>query len=123
MGARIARITVSVSDLSASLDLYQGVLGLKSGFSDETMVMLSDSESVEVLLHVRKPDASDAGVAASFGVDDVDASTAAAVVAGATVIDPPEDQSWGERQSVLRDADGHVFCLISPLPEEEPDLL
>ena len=42
-----------------------------------------------------------------------DAVTAAAEKAGATVLDPPADQPWGERQAVLTDPDGHVFCLVS----------
>ena len=48
-------------------------------------------------------------------VDDVDAVTARAVEAGATVLDAPGDQPWGERQSVLADLDGHVVCLVAPL--------
>ena len=40
----------------------------------------------------------------------------AAVAAGATLLDAPQDQSWGERQAVLLDPDGHVLCLVAPLP-------
>ena len=37
------------------------------------------------------------------------------MLAGADVLDPPDDQPWGERQSVLTDPDGHVVCLVKPL--------
>ena len=58
---------------------------------------------------------SEAGVALSFAVDDVDALTDAAVSAGCGVLDAPADQPWGERQSVLTDPDGHVVCLVARL--------
>ncbi|HEX3679200.1 MAG TPA: VOC family protein [Galbitalea sp.] len=73
------------------------------------------TDGIELLLHERPPTPSDAGVAISFGVDDVDASTAAAVAARASIIKEPADQPWGERQSVLHDVDGHVFCLVAPV--------
>ena len=79
------------------------------------MAMLVTSDGIELQLHERPPTPSDAGVAISFGVDDVDAMTVAAVAAGASVIKGPQDEPWGERQSVMRDADGHVFCLVAPL--------
>ncbi|WP_232234601.1 glyoxalase/bleomycin resistance/extradiol dioxygenase family protein [Actinoplanes sp. N902-109] len=47
-------------------------------------------------------------------MSDVDDAARAVVAAGATVIDPPAEQPWGERQAVLTDPDGHVICLVSP---------
>jgi uncharacterized glyoxalase superfamily protein PhnB len=78
------------------------------------MAMLATSDGIELQLHERPPTPGDAGVAISFGVDDVDAVTMAAVEAGASIIKEPADQPWGERQSVLHDVDGHVFCLVAP---------
>jgi uncharacterized glyoxalase superfamily protein PhnB len=49
-------------------------------------------------------------------VDDVDGLTARAAELGCMILDQPADQPWGERQSVLTDPDGHVICLVSPLP-------
>jgi len=77
--------------------------------------MFVTNDGIELQLHERPPTPGDAGVAISFGVDDVDAVTIAAVAAGASVIKEPADQPWGERQSVLHDPDGHVFCLAAPL--------
>ena len=115
MTAAVSRFTISVAELDRSLPLYENALGLTRRYALPGMVMLATSNDVEVLLHERPPTPGDASVAPSFRVDDVDAATADALLAGATVIDEPADQAWGERQSVLHDVDGHVICLVSPL--------
>jgi predicted enzyme related to lactoylglutathione lyase len=111
----ITRITISVADLARGRALYETALGIPLKYERPGMAMLATSDSVEVQLHERTPTPGDAGVAVSFGVADVDATTAAATRAGAVVVKEPGDQPWGERQSVLRDADGHIFCLVSPI--------
>ena len=118
MTARIARITVSVADLAVALPFYRDALGLAPLYDLPGMAMLRGSDGVEVQLHERPPTPGDAGVAVSFGVEDVDAATLAAVAAGASVLKQPADQPWGERQSVLHDPDGHVVCLVAPLVRE-----
>jgi predicted enzyme related to lactoylglutathione lyase len=124
MTVHLARVTISVTDLDDALDLYAGVLGLTVRYREPDLAMLAtDEPAVDVLLHRRRAQPAEFGVAPTFAVDDVDGTAAAAVVAGATVIDAPEDQSWGERQAVLRDADGNVFCVVSPIPDEPPQLL
>jgi len=113
----LARIIISVSDLDRSLTLYRDVLGLTTSLLTPPVARLTDG-SVEIMLHERMPTAGDAGIAPSFAVGDVDAATGAAVAAGATVLDPPADQPWGERQSVLRDPDSHVICLVTATNEQ-----
>ncbi|WIM93853.1 VOC family protein [Actinoplanes oblitus] len=110
----LQRLIVSVADLARSRALYQEVFGLaeKSAFGD-LVTLTVPGTTTELMLHRRPPTSGLAGVAISFRVDDVDAVTAAAEKAGATVIDAPEDQPWGERQAVLTDPDGHVLCLVS----------
>jgi catechol 2,3-dioxygenase-like lactoylglutathione lyase family enzyme len=108
----VRRIIVSVADLDRALALYRDALGLAEKWRAGDVVALGDPE---VLLHRRPPTPGLAGVAAGYLVDDVDAVTAAAEKAGATVIDEPADQPWGERQAVLTDPDGHVFCLVRPV--------
>lgn len=120
MGTRIARLTISVEQLPRALALYEGVIGLTRRYDVDGLVMLATNNepvgsAVEVLLHERMPTSGDSGIAPSFVVADVDAATEAAVEAGATVVDEPADQEWGERQSVIRDADGHILCLVAPL--------
>ena len=113
----VIRITISVADLAKSRVLYETALGIPLKYEFPGMAMLVTSDGVEVQLHERPPTPGDAGVAVSFGVEDVDAATVRAVAAGASVVKEPADQAWGERQSVLRDVDGHVLCLVAALQE------
>jgi uncharacterized protein YndB with AHSA1/START domain/catechol 2,3-dioxygenase-like lactoylglutathione lyase family enzyme len=110
----VRRIIVSVSSLERSLALYRDVLGLTERWRRGEVVMLAaPGNGPEVMLHERPPTAGPAGVAVSYLVADVDAVTAQAEKAGATVVDAPADQPWGERQAVLTDPDGHIFCLVA----------
>jgi predicted enzyme related to lactoylglutathione lyase len=115
VNSAISRITVSVTNLAQARALYQLTLGIPLKYEMPGMAMLVTSDGIELQLHERAPTPGDAGVAISFGVDDVDAATVAAVAAGASIIKEPADQPWAERQSVLHDVDGHVFCLVAPL--------
>ncbi|HJU80273.1 MAG TPA: VOC family protein [Acidimicrobiia bacterium] len=49
-------------------------------------------------------------------VDDVDAHFRRALEAGATVIDQPADQDYGERTYRATDPEGHRWIFASPLP-------
>jgi len=55
------------------------------------------------------PSAIGASVALHVYVPDVDALTAQAVAAGAELLTPPTDMSYGARQSMLRDPFGHIW--------------
>jgi len=46
-------------------------------------------------------------------VDDVDALAKQATEAGATLVDPPTDQFWGDRTCLLTDPDGHCWMLAT----------
>jgi predicted enzyme related to lactoylglutathione lyase len=92
----VSRITISVSDLQASRGLYENQLRIALKYEMPGMAMLVTSDGIELQLHQRPPTPGDAGVAISFGVDDVDAVTEAAVAAGASVIKGPQDEPWGE---------------------------
>jgi uncharacterized glyoxalase superfamily protein PhnB len=109
------RITVSVINLEVARSLYEIAIQIPVKYTAPRMAMLVTNGGIELQLHERPPTPGDAGVAISFGVDDVDAVTIAAVEAGASIIKEPADQPWGERQSVLHDVDGHVFCLVAPI--------
>ncbi|MEV4639780.1 VOC family protein [Actinoplanes sp. NPDC049548] len=109
----LQRIVVSVADRERALALYRDALGLAEKYTvGEVVALTVPGAATELLLHERPPTPGPAGVAVSFLVADVDATTAAAEKAGAEVIDAPADQPWGERQSVLTDPDGHVLCLV-----------
>jgi uncharacterized glyoxalase superfamily protein PhnB len=115
VSSNISRLTISVGSLVDARKLYQGVLAIALKYEMPGMAMLVTVDGIELQLHQRPPTPGDAGVAISFGVDDVDIVTVAAIEAGASLIKEPANQPWGERQSVLHDVDGHVFCLVAPL--------
>ena len=115
MTAALARIIVSVASLEKALPLYEGVLDLKRTREFPDLVGLGLARGIELMLHERPPTPGDAGVSPIFRVANVDATVKAALAAGATIVDAPRDESWGERQAVLHDVDGHVFCLVTPL--------
>jgi predicted enzyme related to lactoylglutathione lyase len=104
-------VIVSVGALDAGLRFYRDVVGLPVVRSSERFAWLSTAEGVEVLLHERPAAPSDAAVAVTFAVRDLDAAVASWRAEGGAVVDPPETQPWGERMAVVRDADGHVVCL------------
>jgi catechol 2,3-dioxygenase-like lactoylglutathione lyase family enzyme len=111
----LRRIIISVADQDRALRLYRDVFGLAEKYrAGEVVALALPGGDLELLLHERPPTSGLAGVAVSLLVDDVDAVTAAAETAGATVVDAPADQPWGERQAVLTDPDGHVLCLVAP---------
>ncbi|AEA28292.1 VOC family protein [Pseudonocardia benzenivorans] len=109
----LARAIVSVADLDAALRFYRDVLGLPVVAPAPDVAMLALPGGTDLMLHQRPSRPSDAGVALSFAVDDVDATVDAAVSAGCGVLDAPADQPWGERQAVLTDPDGHVVCVVA----------
>ena len=54
-------------------------------------------------------------------VDDLEASLARAVVAGATEMAPAQDSFWGDRVAVIRDPFGHVWGLAQVMEEISVD--
>ncbi len=50
-------------------------------------------------------------------VEDVDATTAQAAAAGATVERPPTDQFWGDRSSMLKDPFGHRWSIATHIED------
>jgi len=113
--AAIARIVVSVASLEKALPLYEDVLDLRRIQESPGVVGLALARGIELMLHERPPTPGDAGVAPTFRVANVDAAAAAATGVGATLVEGPRDEPWGERQAVLRDVDGHIVCFVTPL--------
>lgn len=111
MPVNIVRVIVSVSDLPRALEFYRDLLGLEPaevpGFARALL-----GNGVELLLHERPSVPSDTAVAVSLGVTGLDDLCARWQASGGAIIDPPADQPWGERMAVVRDADGHLVCLV-----------
>jgi PhnB protein len=53
-------------------------------------------------------------------VDDVDAVVKTAVAAGATVLRPPKDQFFGDRNSVIADPFGHSWFVSTKIEDVSP---
>jgi uncharacterized glyoxalase superfamily protein PhnB len=48
-------------------------------------------------------------------VEDVDAHRARAAAAGATIVEEPHDEPYGERRYAAEDPEGHVWYFATPL--------
>ena len=62
------------------------------------------------------PNKSPLGFEIALVTPDVPALYARAVKAGATVVSKPETKPWGQTVACLRDTDGHIVELCTPLP-------
>jgi catechol 2,3-dioxygenase-like lactoylglutathione lyase family enzyme len=109
--AALSRVVISVQDIERSLAFYRDALSLPAvvtrGFAS-----VQAGNGIELLLHERASAPSDTAVAASFTVADLDGVCAQWARHGGEIVDQPERQTWGERMAVVRDADGHLVCLI-----------
>ena len=117
---------LEVPDMEAALAFYRDALGGVVSYRFPT-----EGEPVYVALQVGSSSlgigltesAHPAGnVMLWFYVDDVDRVTAELAGAGATIVEEPVDQQWGERTSLMKDPFGtrlHVGAAISPPPDEE----
>jgi predicted enzyme related to lactoylglutathione lyase len=56
-------------------------------------------------------------------VDDADAVYERAVAAGASTMEPPTDQFYGDRRAMVRSPQGNVFQIAHRLPAEPPTVL
>ena len=63
-----------------------------------------------------RPDKDAPAAQIAFVTDDMDADWQRAVSAGAVVVKAPETKPWGQTVAYLRDKDGHIVELCTPLP-------
>jgi predicted enzyme related to lactoylglutathione lyase len=106
------RIVLSASSLAGAVDLYGGALGLAVERTADGFAWLRTADGVELMVHERPATASDAAVAVTFALAGLDAAVERWTSAGGEVVDAPAMQPWGERMAVVRDADGHIVCLV-----------
>lgn len=120
-------VNIDVDDLAAAERFYTTAFGLTVGrrFGDGGVVELLGAGAAIYLLH--KPAGSTpvpgspgrrdyarhwTPVHLDFVVDDVDATVARAVAAGAALEHPPASHDWG-RAAQLADPWGHGLCVIT----------
>jgi lactoylglutathione lyase len=126
-------VILFVKDVSASLTFYENAFGLsRRFFNDDDGKAYGELEtgaarlafaSLELAKTQLKQEVVAAslstpplGVEIAFVTDDVPASYARAVKAGATPLSEPATKPWGQTVGYLRDNFGHVVELCSPLP-------
>ena len=126
-------VILYVKDVSASLAFYENAFGLsRRFFNDDNGKAYGELEtgaarlafaSLEMAKAVLKQEVVPASPGkAPFGVEialvtsDVPALYARAVKAGATAVSEPATKPWGQTVAYLRDKDGHLIELCTPLP-------
>ena len=120
-------VVLVVTEVDRSLRFYTEVLGLPLGHRSGPFAQL-DTGATRVALYERdamadtlgigplQPPPADApGFELGFKVDDVDAAYAEFTAAGAEAVTPPTDRPWGQRTAYIRDPDGHLVELVTPL--------
>jgi uncharacterized glyoxalase superfamily protein PhnB len=118
---------LEVPDVDAALAFYRDALGGVVTYSfpleggDPVYVSLAVGASSLGIGLAENP-APPGNVLLWFYVDDVDRATAELAGVGASVMEEPADQPWGERTSLVTDPFGtriRLAAAISPPPEEE----
>ena len=126
-------VILYVKDVSASLDFYKEAFGLSIRlFKDDNGIAYGELETgsarlafanlklanLHLLLEVvaSSTDKPPLGFEIALVVADVPALYAQAVKAGATVVSEPSIKPWGQTVAYLRDKDGHIVELCTPLP-------
>jgi uncharacterized glyoxalase superfamily protein PhnB len=106
---------IAISDSTRSEDYYCRVLGFQKMFAYRPDPTKTDPcylgvarDGVSLHLHSFKPER--AGMTDAFlWVDDVDLLHDEVSSRGATIHMPPTDQTWGTRETAVRDLDGNVL--------------
>jgi len=126
-------VILYVKDVSASLAFYERAFGLSRRFFNddngkaygelETGAVRLSFASLELATEQLKQDVIAASLhAAPLGFEvalvtpDVPGLFAYAVNAGATAVTEPAKKPWGQTVAYLRDPDGHVIELCTPMP-------
>jgi len=106
---------VAVSDSGRAEDYYCRVLGFEKFFSYQTDPSRGEPRCLGVArdgvsLHLQSFKPERAGMTdAYFWVEDFDQLYAEVFARGAAIQLPPTDQTWGTRETAVRDPDGNVL--------------
>jgi lactoylglutathione lyase len=125
-------VILYVKDVSATLAFYEEAFGLsRRFFHDDNGKAYGELETGAARLafaslelaktHLKQevvaasPDKAPLGFEIALVTPDVPALYARAVKAGATAVSEPETKPWGQTVAYLRDKDGHLVELCTPL--------
>ena len=119
-----------VKDVTQSVAFYESALGLKQRFIDESgQYAEMDTDGITLAFASNKLANSNlpqgfqenslsklpAGIEIGFVTDDVTAAFAQAVEAGAVAVVTPKTKPWGQTVTYVRDLDGILIELCSPM--------
>jgi uncharacterized glyoxalase superfamily protein PhnB len=116
---------IAVSDSARSEDYYCRVLGFQKMFAYRPDPSKADPCYLGVArdgvwLHLQSFKRERAGMTDAFlWVTDVDLLYAEVSARGAVVQLPPTNQTWGTRETGIRDPDGNVLVFAAKPPNEE----
>ena len=108
---------LNVQSVEASIAHYTSVLGFKKDWdwpaeeADKTFASISNGK-VNVFLAEKGQGSRPVWV--YYGVDDVDELHEQYVRAGADIRQKPVDRSWGAREMLVADVDGHILRIGGP---------
>ncbi len=119
-----------VEDVAVAIDFYERAFGLSRRFMTDDATY-GEMETGDTTLSFAKhtlasqfipggyrrndPAEQPAGVEIGFVTDDVPAAWNAALAAGATVVSPPETKPWGQVVSYVRDPEGMLVEICTPV--------
>jgi lactoylglutathione lyase len=106
---KIDHVHLPVADLQRSITFYRDVLGFQPGFQNEAMASFAEGIVLD-----RSSVTTPGDVTVALDVSDVDTIFDQINAAGADVEEPPTDQSWGVRNTYVRDPDGYVIEFGQP---------
>lgn len=125
---------ICVKDAARALDFYTRALGAKEAFRltdpgsgkighaefeiGNSRLMISDEYPDFGVL--APPTIGGSPVKIHVRVDDVDSFVKTAVSAGATMLRPPKDQFFGERNSMIADPFGHSWFVSTQVEDVSP---
>jgi len=123
---RVGYVILYVERLEAALSFYTEALGFSLKMkvdqyaelnTGETTLAISErsfiQEHLGISLHPAGQGSSEIGVV--YPLDQVDQRFQGAIQAGASVVMEPRNQPWGQRVSYVRDPDGHLVEICSPV--------
>jgi lactoylglutathione lyase len=123
---RLGYVILWVEDLERALRFYTETVGFarKSRHGDyveletgaTTLALVARSfvrDGLHLELFPAGRESSEIGIVVPQ--DDVSAAFARMVTAGATSVQPPHEQPWGQIVSYVRDPDGHLVEICSPV--------
>ena len=120
---------VYVPDVKKATDFYDAAFDFKVRFNaddwdyaeldsgDTTLAFAAESmgDVTGVTFTPNRPDAKAAGIELAFVTSDVEAGFAAAIKAGATEVTKPHQMPWGQTVSYVRDLNGVLVEICSPV--------